>query len=79
MNNLLEFRKRMTQKEAHDYVSERHRVEMEKEVVDFNRFMWKWLAGLAIIVFLIGVGAAVACDDLGETDGTIKQIRVDAL
>ena len=78
MNNLLYFKKRMTQKEAHDYVSAKHRVEMEKEVVDFNRFMWKWLAGLAIIVFLIGVGAAMACEPV-ETDQTIKQIRVGAI
>ena len=77
MNNLLQF-KRMTRQQAHDYVSSKHRVEMEKEIVDFNRFMWKWLAGLAIIVFLIGVVAAMACEPV-EPDQTIKQIMVEAI
>ena len=78
MNNLLEFRKRMTQKEAHDYVSERHRI----EDID-HKSWWKSVAIFWAIVFGIVTLAAVvkyatACD-LGETDGTIKQIRVDGV
>ena len=76
MNNLLYFRKRMTEAQAHDYVSTKHRVEMEREITGFNRFMWKWLTGLAIIVFLVGVGAAMACEPV-ESE-TIK-IMVDGV
>ena len=77
MNNLLEFRKRMTQKEAHDCVSERHRVE------DVDNKTWgKSIAVFWAIVFGIGMLAAVvkyatACGDLGEPE-TIK-IRVDSV
>ena len=74
MNNLLEFRKRsMTQKEAHDSVSERHRID------DVDNKTWgKSIAVFWAIVFGIGMLAAVvkyatACGDL-ETE-TIK-IRV---
>ena len=74
MNNLLQF-KRMTQKEAHDHVSERHRV----EDVD-NKTWWKsiiifWACVFAFGLLMAGLKYATACGDL-ETDGTIKQIRV---
>lgn len=68
MNNLLYFRKRHTQAQAHYDLSARHRVD---ETPDFNRFLWKWLVGLAIVLFL--VGAAIACEPV-ESE-TIK-IRV---
>lgn len=79
MNNLLYFKKRMTQKEAHDSVSERHRV----EDVD-NKTWWKSVAifWACIILFMLVMGTikyATACDDLGESDDTIKQIRVDRI
>ena len=73
MNNFLEFRRRQTQQQAHYDLSAKHRVD---ETHDFNRFIWKWLVGLVVIVFLIGVGAAMACGDL-DTE-TIK-IRVDGI
>ena len=73
MNNLLYFRKRMTEAQAHDYLSERHRVD------DVDNKTWgKSIAIFWAIVFGIGMLAAVvkyatACGDL-ETE-TIK-IRV---
>ena len=73
MNNLLYFRKRHTQQQAHDYVSERHRVE------DVDTKSWgKSIAVFWAIVFGIGMLAAVvkyatACGDLEPE--TIK-IRV---
>ena len=68
MNNLLYFRKRMTEKQAHDYVSEKHRIE------DVDNKTWgKSIAVFWAIVFGIGMLAAVvkyatACDlEEGET------------
>ena len=73
MNNLLQF-KRMTRQQAHDYVSERHRID------DVDNKTWgKSIAVFWAIVFGIGMLAAVvkyatACDGLSEPE-TIK-IRV---
>ena len=70
MNNLLQF-KRMTQKEAHDFVSERHRID------DVDNKTWgKSIAIFWAIVFGIGMLAAVvkyatACDEVGEPE-TVK-------
>ena len=70
MNNLLYFRKRMTEKQAHDYISERHRV----EDVD-TKSWWKsvavfWACIFAFGLLMAGVRYATACG-LGEAE-TIK-------
>ena len=76
MNNLLYFRKRHTQQQAHDYVSERHRID------DVDNKAWgKSIAVFWAIVFAIGLLMAVvkyatACGDLEPE--TIK-IRVNGL
>ena len=78
MNNLLQF-KRMTRQQAHDFVSERHRV----EDVD-NKTWWKsvavfWACIFGIVTLVAVVKYATACDGLGETDKTIKQIKVNGV
>ena len=76
MNNLLYFKKRMTEAQAHDYVSSKHRV----DDIDHKSF-WKsvavfWAIVFGIVTLVAVVKYATACDDLGEPDQTIKQIRV---
>ena len=76
MNNLLQF-KRMTRQQAHDYVSERHRVD------DVDNKTWgKSIAVFWAIVFGIGMLMAVvkyatACGDITEPE--IIEIRVISL
>ena len=79
MNNLLYFRKRLTRQQAHDYVSERHRVEDVDNKTWGKSIIVFWACIFAFGLLMAGLRYASACGELGETDGTIKQIRVDAL
>ena len=74
MNNLLYFKKRMTQKDAHDYVSERHRVEDVDNKIWGKSIAIFWAIVFGIVTLAAVVKYATACGDLGEPEPVIIKV-----
>ena len=77
MNNLLYFRKRMTEKQAHDYVSEKHRIDDVDNKVWGKSIAVFWACIFAFGLFMAVVKYATACGDITEPE--IIEIRVISL